>query len=134
MTDRTRARDYFAEYHAAVAAYGREIEKAFGFAFMSEHDRRGKDAAPGSALRQAYDAMAEARRERAPARNMDRITKIAGFRRLFQGAVAQRRRGKSVEFDPGLFHQRCSSPIHSFQRDGLAFVLQFRRLVDTPPS
>jgi hypothetical protein len=30
LTDRTRARDYFAEYHAAVAAYGREIEKAFG--------------------------------------------------------------------------------------------------------
>jgi hypothetical protein len=64
LTDRTRARDYFAEYHAAIEAYRREIENAFGFAFASEHDRRGKGAAPGSALRQAYDAMIEAERER----------------------------------------------------------------------
>ena len=64
MTDRTRARDFFAEYHAAIEAYRREIENAFGFAFVPEHDRRGKDAAPGSALRQAYDAMIEAERER----------------------------------------------------------------------
>ena len=64
LTDRTRARDYFAEYHAAIEAYGRAIENAFGFAFVPEHDRRGKDAAPGSALRQAYDAMVEAERER----------------------------------------------------------------------
>jgi hypothetical protein len=64
LTGRTRARDYHAEYHAAVEAYGREIEKAVGFAFVPEHDRRGKDAAPGSALRQAYDAMVKAERER----------------------------------------------------------------------
>jgi hypothetical protein len=64
LTDRTRARDYFAEYHAAVEAYGREIEKAVGFAFMPAHDDTGKDATPGSALRQAYDAMVEAERER----------------------------------------------------------------------
>ena len=64
MTDQTRARDYFAEYHAAIEAYGKEIEKAFGVAFLPEHDRRGKNAAPGSALRKAYDAMVEARRER----------------------------------------------------------------------
>jgi hypothetical protein len=44
--------------------YGRAIEDAFGFAFVPELDRRGKDAAPGSALRQAYDAMVEAERER----------------------------------------------------------------------
>jgi hypothetical protein len=64
LTDRTRARDYFAEYHAAIEAYGKEIEKAFGFAFSPEYDDRGKDAAPGSALRRAYDAMVEAERER----------------------------------------------------------------------
>jgi hypothetical protein len=64
LTDRTRARDYHAEYHAAVEAYGREIEKAVGFAFMPEHDDRGKNAAPGSALRQAYEAMIQAERER----------------------------------------------------------------------
>ena len=63
LTDRTRARDYHAEYHAAVEAYAREIEKAVGFAFMPEHDDKGKDATPGSALRQAYDAMVEAERE-----------------------------------------------------------------------
>ena len=44
MTDRTRARDYFAEYHAAVEAYRREIENTFGVAFLPESDRRGKDA------------------------------------------------------------------------------------------
>jgi hypothetical protein len=64
LTDRTTARDYFAEYNAAIEAYGRELEKVFGRAFMPEYDRRGKDATPGSALRQAYDAMVEARRER----------------------------------------------------------------------
>jgi hypothetical protein len=42
--------------------YGRAIEDAFGFAFVPELDRRGKDAAPGSALRQAYDAMVEAKK------------------------------------------------------------------------
>jgi hypothetical protein len=64
LTDRTRARDYSAEYHAAVEAYRREIENTFGVAFLPESDRRGKDAEPGSALRQAYDAMVEAERER----------------------------------------------------------------------
>jgi hypothetical protein len=64
LTDRTRARDYFAEYHAAIEAYRKAIEDAFGFAFGPEHDCRGKDAPPGSALRQTYDAMTEAERER----------------------------------------------------------------------
>jgi hypothetical protein len=64
LTDRTRARDYFAEYHAAIEVYRKALEDALGFAFLPEYDRSGKDAAPGSALRQAYDAMIEAERER----------------------------------------------------------------------
>lgn len=64
MSDQTRARDYFAEYHAAIEAYGRELKTVFGFAFMPELDETGKNAAPGSALRRAYDAMIEARRAR----------------------------------------------------------------------
>jgi hypothetical protein len=64
MTDPSRGRDYFAEYHAAIDTYRKEIEKVFGFAFRPEYDERGKDAVPGSALRKAYDAMVEARRER----------------------------------------------------------------------
>ena len=64
MTDRTRARDYFAEYHAAVEAYRSELEKVLGYAFLPESNRSGMDAAPGTALRQAYDAMIEAERER----------------------------------------------------------------------
>jgi hypothetical protein len=64
VTDRTRARDYFAEYNAAVEAYGKELEKVFGRAFLPDCDHRGKDAPPGSALRRAYDAMVEAERER----------------------------------------------------------------------
>jgi hypothetical protein len=43
LTDRTRARDYFAEYQAAIEVYGRAIENAFSFAFVPEHDRRGKE-------------------------------------------------------------------------------------------
>ncbi|UQD98216.1 hypothetical protein [Bradyrhizobium japonicum] len=62
MSDRTR--DYFDEFAVAVAAYGKELEKIFGFAFLSEHDDSGKDAPPGSMLRRTYDAMIEARRER----------------------------------------------------------------------
>jgi hypothetical protein len=42
LTDRTRARDYIAEYHAAIEAYRKAIEDAFGFAFVPEHDRRGR--------------------------------------------------------------------------------------------
>ena len=42
MTDQTRARNYFAEYHAAIEAYRKAIEDAFGLAFMPEHDRRGR--------------------------------------------------------------------------------------------
>jgi predicted aminopeptidase len=64
LTGRTGARDYFAEYHAAIAAYRKELEKVFGFAFMPEDDDSGKHAAPGSALRNAYDAMVKARKER----------------------------------------------------------------------
>jgi hypothetical protein len=64
LTDRIKARDYHAEYHAAVETYGRELEKAFGLALIPEHNHSGKDAAPGSALRQAYDAMVETERER----------------------------------------------------------------------
>jgi hypothetical protein len=63
LTDRTRARDYFAEYHAAVEAYRKELKSVFDLAFMPECDHRGKDAAPGSPLRRAYDAMVEADRE-----------------------------------------------------------------------
>jgi hypothetical protein len=96
FTDRTRARDYFAEYRAAVEAYGRELEKAFGFTFLPEHDDKGKEATPGSALPQAYDAMVEAERagRAAPARNMDRITK----NRLSSSATLERHRVIVVAF------------------------------------
>ncbi len=57
-------RDYFAEYHSAIEAYGRELKRACGFAFMPECNQEGAEAPLGSELRRTYDAMVEARRAR----------------------------------------------------------------------
>ena len=65
MDEQGTARDYFAEYHSAIEAYERELKRAFGFAFMPECNQGGAEAPPGSELRRTYDAMVEARRERA---------------------------------------------------------------------
>ncbi|MCP1774882.1 hypothetical protein ABIF68_000920 [Bradyrhizobium japonicum] len=64
VSDQGAARDYFAEYHSAIEAYERELNRAFGFAFMPELDQKGAEALPGSELRRTYDAMVEARRAR----------------------------------------------------------------------
>lgn len=64
LSDRREVRDYFAEYNLAVEAYERELNRAFGFAFLPELDKQGADAPPGSELRRAYEAMLKARRAR----------------------------------------------------------------------
>ena len=64
LSGRTAGRDYFAEYNLAVEAYERELNRAFGFAFLPELDQQGAEAPPGSELRRTYDAMVEARRAR----------------------------------------------------------------------
>ncbi|MCA1381466.1 hypothetical protein [Bradyrhizobium sp. BRP23] len=64
LTDRRGGRDYFADYNLAVQAYERELNRAFGFAFLPELDQQGAEAPPGSELRRTYDAMVEARRAR----------------------------------------------------------------------
>ncbi|MCA1470327.1 hypothetical protein I6F09_20780 [Bradyrhizobium sp. IC3195] len=64
LSDRRGSRDYFAEYNLAVEAYERELNRAFGFAFLPELDQQGAEAPPGSELRRTYDAMVEARRAR----------------------------------------------------------------------
>jgi len=64
LSDQNTARDYFVEYRLALEAYERELNRAFGFAFMAECNEEGAEAPPGSELRRTYDAMIKARRAR----------------------------------------------------------------------